>query len=486
MKIYAASIQTETNTFSPVPTSREMFEETYKTFRGQDPINPNFWGAPMVKFQKLAAEYGDTYIEGLCVAAEPAGIVPKDVYENYRDEILNDLKAQLPVDMVLLNLHGAMVAEKYEDCEGNLIELVRKIVGVHVPIGVELDLHTHLTKKMTGNTDLMIAFKLYPHTDVSARAEELYHLTRKIAEKRLKTQHSYYDCNMINLFPTGRSPIKEFVDHIFDLEHNDPKIISISFIHGFIWGDVADLGAKILVYTDNAQDPAGQYAKTVATTLGKKLNKLREQTRLDLISIDELITILNQSKKGPLIIADFSDNPGLGGMGDATFILKAILETNITNIVFATIYDPTVVEQAFNAGINQIISVSLGGNFGPLSGTALKTEALVKFLNLELIQTFSDLSLPLGKAAALEIMGNIVIVNSIRSQIYSPDTITNMGITLYDKRAIIVKSSEHFRTAFSSIASDIFQVSSPGVGNMNISKIPYKNISHPLWPIDKN
>ena len=96
MKIYAASIQTETNTFSPVPTSYEMFEETYKTFRGQDPINPNFWGAPMVAFQRVASFYGDTYIEGLCVAAEPAGIVPKLVYENYRDEILRDLKAQLP------------------------------------------------------------------------------------------------------------------------------------------------------------------------------------------------------------------------------------------------------------------------------------------------------------------------------------------------------------------------------------------------------
>ena len=91
MKVYAASIQTETNTFSPVPTSREMFEETYKTFRGQDPINPNFWGAPMVEFERLSAHYGDIYVEGLCVAAEPAGTVPKDVYVNYREEILPTL-----------------------------------------------------------------------------------------------------------------------------------------------------------------------------------------------------------------------------------------------------------------------------------------------------------------------------------------------------------------------------------------------------------
>lgn len=111
MKVFSASIQTETNTFCLVPTSLEMFEETYKTFQGQDAENPNFWGAPMVEFKKLAASYEDTYIEGLCVASEPAGIVPRLVYENYRDEILHDLKAELPIDMVLLNLHGAMVAE---------------------------------------------------------------------------------------------------------------------------------------------------------------------------------------------------------------------------------------------------------------------------------------------------------------------------------------------------------------------------------------
>ncbi|EKD54011.1 MAG: hypothetical protein ACD_60C00132G0017 [uncultured bacterium] len=486
MKVYAASIQTETNTFSPVPTSREMFEETYKTFRGQDPINPNFWGAPMVEFERLSAHYGDIYVEGLCVAAEPAGTVPKDVYVNYREEILEDLRTQLPVDMVLLNLHGAMVAEEYDDCEGDIIESVRKIVGAHVPIGVELDLHAHLTKKMTDNADLIIAFKLYPHTDVADRAKELYHLTRKIAFKELKAHYYHYDCQMINLFPTGRSPIKEFVDQIFDLEHNDPKIISISFIHGFIWGDVADLGAKILVYTDAAQDPEGKYAKTIAVDLGEELRKLREQTYLDLISINELQTTLSQTEKGLLVIADFSDNPGLGGMGDATFILKAILDAHITSVVFATIFDPAVVEQAFNAGLNQMISIALGGKFGSLSGTPLITKAKVKFLNSELTQIFSDLSLPLGKAAVLEINGNEIIVNSLRSQIYSPDTLTNMGITLDDKRAIVVKSSEHFRAAFSSIANNIVRVSSPGVGNMNIAEIPYKKLSRSLWPMNEN
>ncbi|OGT31973.1 MAG: hypothetical protein A3E87_06505 [Gammaproteobacteria bacterium RIFCSPHIGHO2_12_FULL_35_23] len=485
MKVYAASIQTETNTFSPVPTSYEMFEETYKTFRGQDLINPNFWGAPMVAFQKLANFYEDTYVEGLCVAAEPAGTVPKKVYENYRDEILQDLKAQLPVDMVLLNLHGAMVAEQYDDCEGDFIAHVRQLVGNDIPIGVELDLHTHLTDKMMQQADLIIAFKLYPHTDVADRAEELYHFTRKIALERLDLQHACYDCQMINLFPTGISPVKEFIDQLIMLEKDDPKIISISFIHGFIWGDVSDLGAKILVYTEKKLDPDGLYAAKIAAKLGDQIYSVREQTRVNLLSVEALIAKLSQTKGGPIVVADFSDNPGLGGMGDATFILHAILDAKIGNVVFATIYDPSVVEEAYLAGLGKTIAISLGGKFGPLSGKPIQANATIKFLNPQLTQTFSELSLPLGKAVAFEINGNMIIVNALRSQIYAPDTITNMQISLSDKHAIIVKSSEHFRAAFASIASEIVRVSTPGVGNMDIKNIPYKNLKRELWPINK-
>lgn len=267
---------------------------------------------------------------------------------------------------------------------------------------------------------------------------------------------------------------------------DDSKVISISFIHGFIWGDVADIGAKILVYTDAAEDVDGQYAKTISTNLGEKLYQLREQSKLDLISINELQNILMQNKKWPLVVADFSDNPGLGGMGDATFILKTILDTNATHVVFATIFDPSVVEQAFNAGLNKNISIMLGGKFGPLSGESLKKTARVKSLNPELTQTFTNLSLPLGRTAALDINDNIIIVNSLRSQIYSPDAITNMNITLNDKRAIVVKSSEHFRATFSEISTEIVRVSSPGVGNMNIAEIPYKKISRRVWPINQN
>ncbi len=37
--------------------------------------------------------------------------------------------------MVLLNLHGAMVAEGYPDCEGDMLSKIRDIVGANVVLG---------------------------------------------------------------------------------------------------------------------------------------------------------------------------------------------------------------------------------------------------------------------------------------------------------------------------------------------------------------
>ena len=125
-------------------------------------------------------------IEGLVAAAQPGGMTTRHVYETLRDELLNDLRRALPVQMVLLGLHGAMVADGYDDCEGDLLRLIRDIVGPDVVIGAELDPHNHLTAEMVGNADLLIAFKEYPHTDIVERARELVALSSATARGEVR------------------------------------------------------------------------------------------------------------------------------------------------------------------------------------------------------------------------------------------------------------------------------------------------------------
>ncbi len=153
MKIFAAGIITETNTFSPMPTGLADFD----VIRAADltPDQPSA-AVEIEVFRQHSQEQGWPFVFSLYAVAEPAGLTVRSVYENLRDELLADLKAAL---------HGAMVAEGYDDCEGDLTAHVRQIVGPDVVIGVELDLHCHLTQHLVDQADLITIYKEYPHND---------------------------------------------------------------------------------------------------------------------------------------------------------------------------------------------------------------------------------------------------------------------------------------------------------------------------------
>jgi microcystin degradation protein MlrC len=122
MKFFTACLATETNTFSPMPTGLKSFHVA----RGGDySTYPPYKDSVQALFRKLAAERGWSVEESLIASAEPAGRTLRAVYEGFRDEIIADLTRVLPVDAVLLDLHGAMIAEGYDDCEGDLIAAVR-------------------------------------------------------------------------------------------------------------------------------------------------------------------------------------------------------------------------------------------------------------------------------------------------------------------------------------------------------------------------
>ncbi len=206
---------------------------------------------------KLAAARGWEVAESLIANAEPAGKTLRKAYEGFRDEILTDLKAALPVDAVLLDLHGAMVADGYDDCEGDLIASVRQVVGADVPIGVELDLHCHITEKMVNNATIIITYKEYPHTDTADRALELFNLIADTVEGKIHPTMGVFDCRMIGLFYPTAEPMKSYVARMKALEGKN-GVLSVSLAHCFPWGDVPDLGAKTLVVTDNNPAQAAQ------------------------------------------------------------------------------------------------------------------------------------------------------------------------------------------------------------------------------------
>jgi len=208
---------------------------------------PTFSG-PVVAWRAAAEAEGHTAIEGLVAGARPGGRVVRTVYEEFREEILSNLARAGAVDAVLLSLHGAMVADGVDDCEGDLLERMRSSLGKDVVIGCLLDPHCVLTKKMVGNCDLIVIYKEWPHTDYMVRASELYSLVTRAAQGVIHPTMVMADCRMLGNYPTMAQPMRGFVDSMLELERKGAAL-SVSFAHSFIWADVSEMGSKVLVIT---------------------------------------------------------------------------------------------------------------------------------------------------------------------------------------------------------------------------------------------
>ena len=198
-----------------------------------------------------------------------------------RDEILGQLSAALPVDAVILGLHGAMVAQGYDDCEGDLLARVRGIVGPGVVIAAELDPHSHLTAKRVAASDILACFLEFPHTDFYERGEHVVDLALAAVSGKTKPVMSTFDCRMIAVLPTSREPMRSFVDRIMSL-HGKDGVLSVSVVHGFMAADVAEMGTQILVVTDDDRDKGDALAKA----LGMELFAMRNEAVMTMVGVE--------------------------------------------------------------------------------------------------------------------------------------------------------------------------------------------------------
>ncbi len=478
-RCFIATLGTETNSFSPMPTGWAQFEETCMVRRGEHGDRPRSFGGVALTYRQLAEARGWEVVESLCAFAMPAGPTVRAVYEALRDEVLADLRAAMPVDVVLLSLHGAMIAEGYDDCEGDLIRAIRANVGPAVPIGAALDPHAHLFDAMVDHATVLAFFKEYPHTDAAERAADVFHLVADTLAGRVRPAMSVYDCRMIGIYHTNLAPMRAFVDRISALEGRD-GVLSISVVHGFPWGDTAETGTKLLVVTDNQPERGA----ALAEALGRELIALRGRTTNEHLPIDTALDRALASRRGPVVLADVSDNAGGGAPGDSTFLLRAMLERGVRGAALACIWDPIVVSLAFAGGEGATFDVRLGGKLGPASGAPIDARATVTRLARNAVQRRRDLVGQLGDAAALRIDGIDVVVNSLRTQTLSPDCFTGLGIDPAERRILVVKSSQHFRAAFEPIAAEILYVATPGAIPPDVTIIPYRKVRRPKWPLD--
>lgn len=484
MRVFIAALCHESSSFSPIPTSRRSFEE-FEYFRpsGQEgfdwALDLNGYGA----FVRRALDAGDEPILSTYTFAQPSGPAVQEDYESLRDEILSDLERAGQIDAVLLFLHGAQMADGYDDCEGDVLARARAIVGRDTFIGAELDLHANITEDMLVHADALVACRHYPHIDFNERAEHLYDIAQATVSGRLKPKMHYRRIPMLGIFYTTEPQLASVNAAALEIQDKTQGVISVSLIHGFPWTDMPALGAGVLMITDGSDVNVEESLNRLA----KDFFNARKETSSLRISVDNALDIAETdgSRDGPVVLADPCDNAGGGAPSDSTFILQRILDRGLSGYALGMIWDQVAVQMAFDLGEGARFGMRLGGKCGPSSGAPV--DAMVKIVRLkrDMAQIGIGYTHPIGDAALLEVDGNFIVICTTRGQVFSPSCFTDLGLDLSVMTGVVVKSTQHFYDQFAPIASQIVYCETHGAMTLDFQPDLYKRAPRPIWPLDE-
>lgn len=478
---FAAALGVEVNTFAALPTGMAnvrslLFQPGGSLPRDRD---PPLIAAPLKRARRLAELGVIDLREGLCAGAQPGGVLARSAYEFLRDMLLRDLENAGRVALVLLGLHGATVAEGYDDCEGDLLGRVRAAVGPDAIIAALLDPHAHLTRGMIETADLLYAYKEYPHDDIFPVAEKLVDDAVRCVRGEIRPVARVFDCRMIGTYNTYRQPMRAFVDSIAAATEQTDALLDISVAHGFPWGDVEDAGTKVWVTTNGDTDLAG----STADAWGRRLVAIREAAQTQLTSISDALECVRRSDT-TVVLAETADNPGGGATSDATHLVRGLLEAGIGPLAAGLFWDPVAVDICEAAGEGAHVSLRIGGKASRLSGEPLDLDVRVCRIVEDLQQPFGGGMWPTGKAVMVQSGRLSMVLTRLRTQCFAMEAFTELGVDLAAQKAVIVKSSNHFEASFRNLGGAILRVDTPGALTHAFAELPYQKLKRPIQPLD--
>lgn len=483
LRCYIAGVQHECSSFSPIPAGRHDFD----TVRwGVDP-EPATLGLGYGESCRVVSGLGWQLVAGPMWFCKPSLPTAHSVWEEIREDICAPLRAAGGVadgvDVVWLCLHGAQMSDQEDDCEGDLLHEVRRIVGDDAAVGCLLDLHANVSPRMLDAADLVVTCREYPHIDYGDRAAEMLPVLARIRRGEVQPTTAAVRFMGPGAYPTPDEPMRSFVDR-FAAAQGEPGVLMVSVNHGFEGSDQPDLSASVVVTTDGDSGLAERVARRVGD--------------------DFLAVVVSQSWKGPgveesvdralaatawpVVLADRGDNAGGGAAGDSTFVLAELLRRGATDTAVALLWDPGAVEMCHAAGVGARLPLRIGGKCGPMSGDPLDVQAEVLALRDDAGQALFGRgapTLPFGRSAAIRVGGIEVVMASLRHQVFSHHVFTEHGIDHLARKVLVVKSTQHFMHDFGPIAAEVIRCDGPGTLSPDLASLPYRRVRRPMLRLDR-
>ena len=487
----------ECNKFAPVATKAHFLARTYVEGEAlvAEARSPHPTMLPETPGFVAAMDRSGPWVPvGIALAmTEPNGPVEHGFFVELLETIRRRLAAAMPVDAVYVCAHGAAVTTEEDDPEGELLAMVRGIVGPDVPIAATFDLHANVSERMVQSIDAFIGYRTNPHLDMRERGEEAAAAIREMLAGT-RTERALIRLPIVAptvTLLTAAGPYAEMIE--FGQTRIGPEIMNVSVMGGFAYADTAKNGLAVVVTARRGRrndHAAAAVAREIAEFGWARRERFIPRLTPLADAVAQALAASRDPASPPLIFADVADNPGGGARGNTMYLLRAFHEAGVEGALFGIVYDPPLAAEAHAKGVGARFAARFNRDEASEFSEQWTAPAEVAALHdgdcVGRRGIYAGVRLALGPCAALRIGGVTVVVVSHRTQCADPVFFEMMGLDIAAARVVAVKSRGHFRGGFDEFfaPAQIVEVDLPGLTSPMLGRFEWKRLPRPAIPLD--
>lgn len=457
MKVIVASFQCESNSKADLHPQKSDFEY----FAGED-----IFKKLVVKdiFEKAGFEI----VPSIYANALPSATVERHIYEFYKEQILDTVRANPDADGIYIYVHGSMEVDEIGSGELQMVKEIRQIVSKDCLIAFTMDLHANITQELGQYVDIICGYKTAPHTDQPESQIRAATALTYCLQKGIKPHTYVQKIPMLvkgDTMLTKYEPLRSLEAETADLETRE-DIFGANLFFGHCWIDAPNTSASAVVSAVDAET-----AEKMAKDLANKLWRTRKEYRF-LIEAElpqECVRRAIEGKENRIFITDSGDNTTAGAEGTTQDILQLLLAAEPQKMTcVAGITDFETVDTLWEKKDGETVYLERLGYSG-----IVKAHGEILGWAKEII----------GRSLTIS-FGNVdAIFTEKRSAFIEKGNFDKANADLLGYRIVVVKLGYLFEELKPYADRELFALSD-GASCVELARLDLKRIVRPMYPLE--
>ncbi|MBM4258731.1 MAG: M81 family metallopeptidase [Deltaproteobacteria bacterium] len=415
------------------------------------------------------------------------GTVTTEAHEWLKEQVLSSLRKAGKIDGVFLQIHGTEVVENGVDGEGDFLAAIRNLIGDKVPLIAALDGHANVTPLMVKSASMLIGVKTNPHYDFVPVGRTAGRVMAGMFNGEVTPTSAWAQPAMVTglqkLYIAPGWPMEHLMRVAANLAVRHPQVLDVSLLGGFFPSDKRETGISVTVTTNKELKLAQEIAEQIKDACWAK----RHAFHTDMVSVEEAVREAIATEEGPVLLGDIADSGGAGTPGDGTAILAELIKQKARGAVIGNIADAAAVQEAVKAGVGKDVTLTVGGKTDKFHGEPVQISGKVRVIHdgvYTASTSFNAGTYRRGTTVLVDCGGLEVILTARPCLVFEANHFRSLGIDPSQRKILVCKAELQHRAGFEGQVKKMIDVDAPGLATQDLSRLPWKNIRRPVFPLD--